>query len=75
MHRPDQQVVVTSECVPNIGARGRTRRLVGGVGWSLITAAIFATFALRAAPTAMFLVVAPFAGIAAVNFFQVKEKT
>jgi hypothetical protein len=75
MRRPDQPVSVTSACVPNIGTRGRTRRLLGGFGWSLATIAIFATFAFRDAPTAMFLVVAPFAGIAAVNFYQVKEKT
>jgi len=75
MRRAEQQNPVTEACVPNIGTRGRTRRTVAGAGWSLITMAVFATLALKDAATAMFLVVAPFTAIAAVYFFQVREKT
>lgn len=75
MDRKDQQLSIGSACVPNIGRRGRTRRLVGGVGWSLAAAAVWTVFTQRHAPTMMFLVVAPFVAIAALNFFQVKEKT
>jgi len=66
---------VTEACVPNIGARGRTRRAVASLGWSLVTVAIFATLALKDAATTMFLVVAPFTALASVYFFQVREKT
>ena len=75
MRRPDQQVTISEECVPNIGARGRTRRLAGGVGWTVVTCVVFAVITSRQAPPLMFLVVAPFTAIAALNFFQVKEKT
>jgi hypothetical protein len=75
MARRNQQVSIATACVPNIGAKGRRRRLIGGIGWSLATGAVYAVFASRHAPTAMFLVVAPFVAIAALHFFQVKEET
>lgn len=75
MARHQQEVTVTAECVPNIGRRGRRRRLIGGIGWSLVAGAVYAVMASRDAPTAMFLVVAPFVAIAALHFFQVKEET
>jgi hypothetical protein len=75
MERPQREVPVTAACVPNIGARGRARRLISGFGWTLASAALYAVFASRRAPTALFLVLAPFVAIAALSFFQVKEKT
>ena len=75
MDRPIQAVSIVEGCVPNIGARGRTRRLIGGAVWTVATSAVFAVFATRHAPVVMFLVVAPFAAIASLNFYQVKEKT
>jgi hypothetical protein len=75
MARRNQEISIAAECVPNIGAKGRRRRLIGGIGWSLATGAVFAVFATRDAPPAMFLVLAPFVAIAALSFFQAKEKT
>lgn len=75
MARQNQAISVSEECVPNIGARGRTRRLVAGSVWTVATGALFAIFTSRHDPAAMYLVIAPFAAIAALNFFQVKEKT
>jgi len=75
MPRHNLEVTVTAECVPNIGARGRARRLAGGVIWTVATGAVFAVFASRQAPPLMFLVIAPFAAIASLYFYQVKEKT
>ena len=75
MPRLRQEVVVTAECVPNIGARGRSRRLAGGAIWTVATGAVFAVFADRHAPPLMFLVIAPFAAIASLYFYEVREKT
>jgi hypothetical protein len=75
MARRNQQLSITAVCVPNIGAKGRRRRLIGGIGWSLATGAVYTVFVSRGAPPAMFLVVAPFVAIAALHFFQVKEET
>jgi hypothetical protein len=75
MARPHQEVSIAEECVPNISARGRTRRLIGGSIWAVATGAICVFLARRHAPTLMFFVVSPFVAIAALYFFQVKEKT
>ena len=75
MARRNQEVTIAAECVPNIGAKGRRRRMIGGIGWSLATGAVYTVFASRQAPPAMYLVVAPFVAIAALHFFEVKEKT
>ncbi len=63
------------ECVPNIGARGRRRRLGLGVLWLVATALLVAELARRNASAAAFLMVAPFTMISALYYFQVKEKT
>ncbi len=63
------------ECVPNIGARGRRRRLGLGALWLVATALLIAELLRRNATTAAFLLVAPFAMVTAVYYFQVKEKT
>ena len=75
MARQHQEVSITAECVPNIGARGRIRRTILGFVWVLATGAVFAFLAGRHAPPMMFLVVAPFAAIASLYFYQVREKT
>jgi len=75
MNRPIREVMVTAECVPNISARGRTRRLIGGLVWTGATFAITVFFGRQHAPTVMFVAVAPFVAIAALYFFQVKEMT
>ncbi len=75
MQRPRQAVDVHSECVPNITARGRDRRLFKGMCGAAIAAGIFAAFFTNDAPIPMYLVVLPFVAYSAICFFQAKEKT
>jgi len=75
MARPNREVTVSEACFPNIGRKGRTRRFVSGAVWATVTVAVWGMLALRQAPTAAFLAVAPFVTIAALYFFQAKEKT
>lgn len=75
MGRPNQEVSITEACVPNIGARGRTRRFLRGAFFAVTTGAAFAVLTSRHAPTPMFLMIAPFAAIASLYFYQAKEKT
>jgi len=75
MGRPNAQVSATTECVPNIGVRGRRRRALSGVVWLAVTAVVFVVLAQRSAPPLAFLLVAPFTGLAAVYLFQAWEKT
>lgn len=75
MNRPNDAFQVSTECFPNITARGRKRRVLQGVFATALTLAVFAALLLsRAAPVA-FLLVAPFAGYASLLFLQAKEKT
>jgi hypothetical protein len=61
--------------VANIDARGRRRRLVGGVVWLVIaTAATAALVALRARQGWYALLVVPFT-LAALGWFQARERT
>lgn len=75
MNRPIQETSVSSECVPNISARGRRRRLILGVVWLVITAAVFVLLVNGNASVPAFLVIAPLATYTAIYFFQVKEQT
>lgn len=62
-------------CVPNIGARGRRRRAIGGVVWLVVGIAALLLLRARQAPTAAFLVLlVPFT-LAALGWFQAREKT
>ena len=61
--------------VANIDARGRRRRLIGGVVWLVIAAAGTATLvALRAREGWYALLVVPFT-LAALGWFQARERT
>lgn len=61
--------------VANIDARGRRRRLVGGVVWLVIAvAATVALVALRARDGWYALLVVPFT-LAALGWFQARERT
>ena len=61
--------------VANIDARGRRRRLVGGVVWLVVAAASTATLvALRARDGWYALLVVPFT-LAALGWFQARERT
>lgn len=62
-------------CVPNIGTRGRRRRAIGGVVW--LSLGIVALIVLRArqAPALAFIaLLVPFT-LAALGWFQAREKT
>ena len=75
MNRPDEQFSVSSECFPNIGARGRRRRLLKGFVASVLGIALFSGLIVRRVSPAWLLLLIPFAAFAAVCFFQVKEQT
>lgn len=75
MNRPDEQFSVSSECFPNIGARGRQRRLIKGAVATAAGLALFASLLSWRAGPPLFLLLIPFAAFAAVCFFQVKEQT
>ena len=75
MNRPPAELSVHSECVPNISARGRTRRQNKGIVGLLVTAAVVALLAARHAPPLAYLVLFPLSGYVALLFLQVKEKT
>jgi hypothetical protein len=61
--------------VANIDARGRRRRLVGGVVWLVVAAAATAALvALRAREAWYALLVVPFT-LAALGWFQARERT
>ncbi len=73
--RGQQMLTMGEECVPNIGARGRRRRLWLGARWLVATALLIAELLIRNAAAPAFLLVAPFAMICSLYYFQVKEKT
>ena len=75
MNRPHTQVEIGESCVPNIGLKGRRRRIVMGLFWSAVGIAIFVLLAVRHSTTASFLLMAPVTAYAAVHLFQAKEKT
>ena len=62
-------------CVPNIGARGRRRRAVGGAVWLVLGIAALVALRLRHAGVAFYVpLVVPFT-LAALGWFQSREKT
>jgi hypothetical protein len=63
------------ECVPNIGLRGRRRRMSRGIFLYVVTAAVFGGLAMSQARTMTFLLIAPLAALASIFFFQAREKT
>ena len=75
MHRHDQAVEVTNACFPNIGRRGRVRRAVHGAIMSALLLAAFTVLLTRGVHPWVFATLAPLAALAAVLFFQAKEKT
>ena len=66
---------MSEECVPNIGVRGRRRRIRLGIVWIGITAALVAWLLARHAGMAWSLVTWPAAMMSALSFFQAREKT
>lgn len=62
-------------CVPNIGARGRRRRAVGGAVWLALGVVALLVLRARQAPSLAFVVLlVPFT-LAALGWFQAREKT
>lgn len=65
----------SSQPVANIDDRGRRRRLTGGVVWLVIAAAATLTLAALRVPNGWCaLLVVPFT-LAALGYFQAKERT
>ena len=63
-----------STCIPNIGERGRTRRRRGAIIWMIVTLGAGAVL-LRRAPAGWFLLLfVPFT-LAALGWFQARERT
>ena len=62
-------------CLPNIGAQGRRRRLLGGALWGTAGAAAALVLSLSHSPRwAASLLVIPFT-LAALGYFQARERT
>lgn len=62
-------------CVPNIGARGRRRRALGGLVWLVLGLAAVVVLHLRHSGSLAYLpLVIPFT-LAALGWFQAREKT
>lgn len=75
MDRGREEISVGAACVPNIGARGRRRRLGLGLACSLLTLGVIWLLVTLRASTPAFLAVGPFTLLTALYFFQAKEKT
>ena len=75
MHRQDQRVEISNECFPNIGLRGRRRRIRLGAVAAVVTLALLAALLSQRGHPLLSLALALPAFYAAVCFFQAKEKT
>jgi hypothetical protein len=65
----------TPICIPNIGPRGRQRRLIGGAAWLAVGAAAAIVLGSRGTSAAWLATLAiPFT-IAALMYFQARERT
>lgn len=68
-------VPAAPSCVPNIGARGRRRRALGGIVWLALGLVALVLLRVRHAPRgASLALVVPFT-LAALGWFQAREKT
>lgn len=70
-----QAVSVEEGCFQNIGARGRRRRLRGFVICVAVTLVLWGLLAGRHASVPSYLVLVPFAALAALYYFQAREMT
>jgi hypothetical protein len=62
-------------CIPNIGSRGRRKRLIGGSVWLAVGVMAVAVMCLRrASPAAGAILFLPFT-FAALGYFQAREHT
>ena len=75
MVRPNTAIEIGEACVPNIGLRGRRRRLRDGIGWLSVTVALAAVLMSRDAGPWWQLLLFPGWTLAALGWFQAKEKT
>jgi len=75
MDRGAKELELTVDCVPNIGFRRRRMKVAGGFLVATATLVLFLTLLARNASTPYFVFVAPLALLAALYFFQAKERT
>ena len=75
MHRPAQPVAVTEACVPNIGARGRRRRMRDGMIYLALGLSFSTLLVVRASPWWAWAPLALIYARAALGIFQAMEKT
>ena len=67
--------MTSSTCIPNIGPREQRRRIVMGIGMSVLTAAAVVWLVAADAPRVWRLLVFVPAWIAALDFLQVRART
>jgi hypothetical protein len=66
---------MTVDHIPNIGARGAHRRLIGGYVWAVIAAAAFVFLVAQHAPRWTRMLLALPIVLGATGFLQAREKT
>lgn len=75
MNRARIPVAVSEACVPNIGLRGRRRRIRNGILWLAVTGGLTALVLAGRLDRAFIAAVAVTALLAGLGFFQAREKT
>jgi len=75
MERPEQPAGATEACFPNIGERGRQRRLRGGLVWLVTGMALTIWFIVHPMRALVFLPLWVVFFMAALGYFQAHEKT
>ncbi len=75
MQRPERQQDGGETCIPNIAEGGRRRRLRGGLVWLVAGMALTVAAIRFSAPPAAFVGLYAVFFMAALGFFQAREKT
>lgn len=75
MECPEQPIQGGEACIPNIGERGRQRRLRGGLIWLVAGMAGTVACIQFAAPPLAFAGLFIVYYLAAIGYFQAREKT
>ncbi len=75
MERPEWHQAGGAACIPNIAERGRQRRLRSGLVWLLSGMALTVAAIQFSAPPAAFVGLYVIFFMAALGYFQAREKT